>query len=148
MSANIYPAQTYHRMQHHLGGTAQQVPSRARPPFSNANTAALNQQYQQMHIGGGRDSPPVPALPEKHRPQQQYQQHAHQQLQHQAVAQAQAGAQAQGQQQGQPASPPLPRQNSKTTPPSPPRVITDKNGRLSFVRVGFLGEVSPLNFKP
>lgn len=43
-----------------------------------------------------------------------------------------------------PASPPLPRQNSKTTPPSPPKVITDKTGRLSFARVGFLGEVSDL----
>ncbi|KAF8957807.1 kinase-like domain-containing protein [Flammula alnicola] len=39
-----------------------------------------------------------------------------------------------------PASPPLPRQNSKTTPPSPPKIITDKTGRLQFNRVGFLGE--------
>ncbi|PPQ72561.1 hypothetical protein CVT24_004890 [Panaeolus cyanescens] len=39
-----------------------------------------------------------------------------------------------------PSSPPLPRQNSKTTPPSPPKVITDKSGRLQFSRVGFLGE--------
>ncbi|KAF8156060.1 kinase-like domain-containing protein [Crassisporium funariophilum] len=39
-----------------------------------------------------------------------------------------------------PGSPPLPRQNSKTTPPSPPKIITDKSGRLQFHRVGFLGE--------
>ncbi|KAF9479342.1 Pkinase-domain-containing protein [Pholiota conissans] len=39
-----------------------------------------------------------------------------------------------------PSSPPLPRQNSKTAPPSPPKVITDKSGRLQFSRVGFLGE--------
>ncbi|KAH7929999.1 Pkinase-domain-containing protein [Leucogyrophana mollusca] len=36
--------------------------------------------------------------------------------------------------------PPLPRQNSKTTPPSPPKIITDKNRLLEFHRVGFLGE--------
>jgi cell cycle serine/threonine-protein kinase CDC5/MSD2 len=41
----------------------------------------------------------------------------------------------------EPPSPPLPRQNSKTTPPSPPRVISDKSGKLQFQRVGFLGEV-------
>ncbi|KAF9235534.1 kinase-like domain-containing protein [Melanogaster broomeanus] len=35
---------------------------------------------------------------------------------------------------------PLPRQNSKTTPPSPPKVISDKNRLLEFHRVGFLGE--------
>ncbi|KDR70409.1 hypothetical protein GALMADRAFT_103174 [Galerina marginata CBS 339.88] len=39
-----------------------------------------------------------------------------------------------------PASPPLPRQNSKTAPPSPPKVIMDKTGRMQFQRVGFLGE--------
>ncbi|KAJ6629189.1 kinase-like domain-containing protein [Mycena sp. CBHHK59/15] len=37
-------------------------------------------------------------------------------------------------------SPPLPRQNSKTTPPSPPKIISDKSGHLQFHRVGFLGE--------
>ena len=42
-----------------------------------------------------------------------------------------------------PLDPPLPRQNSKTTPPSPPKVITDKNRLLEFHRVGFLGEVGP-----
>ncbi|KAF9052074.1 hypothetical protein BJ165DRAFT_1452511 [Panaeolus papilionaceus] len=40
------------------------------------------------------------------------------------------------------ADPPLPRQNSKTTPPSPPKVIMDKSGRMQYNRVGFLGEVS------
>ncbi|KAJ7599348.1 kinase-like domain-containing protein [Mycena floridula] len=40
----------------------------------------------------------------------------------------------------QPASPPLPRQNSKTVPPSPPKVIRDQHGSLEFQRVGFLGE--------
>ncbi|KAF7301457.1 Serine/threonine-protein kinase [Mycena indigotica] len=39
-----------------------------------------------------------------------------------------------------PASPPLPRQNSKTTPPSPPKIIADKSGRQKYQRVGFLGE--------
>ena len=43
-----------------------------------------------------------------------------------------------------PPSPPLPRQNSRTTPPSPPKIITDKTGRFHFNRVGFLGEVSLL----
>jgi len=43
-----------------------------------------------------------------------------------------------------PSSPPLSRQNSKTTPPSPPKIITDKHGRRQFNRVGFLGEVSSL----
>lgn len=40
-----------------------------------------------------------------------------------------------------PSSPPLPRQNTKTTPPSPPRIITDKIRALDYHRVGFLGEV-------
>ncbi|KAL0579340.1 Cell cycle serine/threonine-protein kinase cdc5/MSD2 [Marasmius crinis-equi] len=37
-------------------------------------------------------------------------------------------------------SPPLPRQNTKTTPPSPPQVIRDKSGHFQFQRLGFLGE--------
>ncbi|KAK1226206.1 Cell cycle serine/threonine-protein kinase cdc5/MSD2 [Marasmius sp. AFHP31] len=37
-------------------------------------------------------------------------------------------------------SPPLPRQNTKTAPPSPPQVIKDKSGHLQFQRLGFLGE--------
>ena len=41
----------------------------------------------------------------------------------------------------QPSSPPLPRQNAKIQPPSPPSVITDKTRALHFQRVGFLGEV-------
>ena len=41
----------------------------------------------------------------------------------------------------EPASPPLPRQNAKITPPSPPKVITDKGHNYEFVRVGMLGEV-------
>ncbi|KAG1748400.1 kinase-like domain-containing protein [Suillus paluster] len=39
-----------------------------------------------------------------------------------------------------PADPPLPRQNSKTTPPSPPRLIVDQNRQVQYYRVGFLGE--------
>ncbi|KAG8984611.1 Cell cycle serine/threonine-protein kinase cdc5/MSD2, partial [Tulasnella sp. 427] len=35
---------------------------------------------------------------------------------------------------------PLPRQNSKTTPPSPPRVIRDTSKGSTFTRIGFLGE--------
>jgi cell cycle serine/threonine-protein kinase CDC5/MSD2 len=40
----------------------------------------------------------------------------------------------------QPPSPPLPRQNSKVTPPSPPKVIVDKSRDAEFARVGLLGE--------
>ncbi|TCD67323.1 Cell cycle serine/threonine-protein kinase cdc5/MSD2 [Steccherinum ochraceum] len=40
----------------------------------------------------------------------------------------------------QPGSPPLPRQNAKVTPPSPPKVIMDKTRTLQFLRVGMLGE--------
>ena len=43
-----------------------------------------------------------------------------------------------------PASPPLPRQNAKVTPPSPPKIITDKSRSLEFMRVGMLGEVCTL----
>jgi hypothetical protein len=39
-------------------------------------------------------------------------------------------------------SPPLPRQNAKVQPPSPPQVIQDKTGSLRFQRMSFLGEVS------
>lgn len=46
----------------------------------------------------------------------------------------------------QSAEPPLPRQNSKIAPPSPPKVIIDKTGRFHLHRVGFLGEVSSLLF--
>ena len=42
-------------------------------------------------------------------------------------------------------SPPLPRQNPEVTPPSPPKTITDKSGKLQFHRVGFLGEVCVFN---
>ncbi|KAF9077305.1 kinase-like domain-containing protein [Rhodocollybia butyracea] len=40
----------------------------------------------------------------------------------------------------QPSSPPLQRQNTKATPPSPPSIIRDRNGHLQFHRIGFLGE--------
>ncbi|KAJ3742544.1 kinase-like domain-containing protein [Lentinula detonsa] len=40
----------------------------------------------------------------------------------------------------QPSSPPLQRQNTKATPPSPPSIIRDKRGHFQFQRVGFLGE--------
>lgn len=38
-------------------------------------------------------------------------------------------------------SPPLPRQNAKVTPPSPPRVIVDVNHHAEYELVGLLGEV-------
>jgi hypothetical protein len=38
-------------------------------------------------------------------------------------------------------SPPLPRQNAKVQPPSPPPVIQDKTGSLRYQRMSFLGEV-------
>ena len=43
---------------------------------------------------------------------------------------------------GKEGEPPLPRQNVKVRPPTPPKVISDKSGRMNFNRVGFLGEVS------
>lgn len=38
--------------------------------------------------------------------------------------------------------PPLPRQNAKVQPPTPPPVIRDKSRALNYERVGFLGQVS------
>jgi hypothetical protein len=38
------------------------------------------------------------------------------------------------------ATPPLPRQNSKAVPPSPPAVIRDMSRSLVFTRLGLLGE--------
>ncbi|KAG6900383.1 hypothetical protein C0993_011733 [Termitomyces sp. T159_Od127] len=40
----------------------------------------------------------------------------------------------------QPPSPPLPRQTAKVTPPSPPKIISARNGAVVLNRVGFLGE--------
>ena len=40
-------------------------------------------------------------------------------------------------------SPPLPRQNAKVPPPSPPRVIVDRSRNIELMRVGMLGEVRP-----
>lgn len=37
---------------------------------------------------------------------------------------------------------PLPRQNAKVTPPSPPKIIVDTTRSIEFMRVGMLGEVS------
>jgi hypothetical protein len=45
-----------------------------------------------------------------------------------------------------PSSPPLPRQNSKTVPPSPPKIIYDKRDHVQYQRVGFLGEVWRISF--
>ncbi|EPS96158.1 hypothetical protein FOMPIDRAFT_152593 [Fomitopsis schrenkii] len=42
--------------------------------------------------------------------------------------------------QRNPNDPPLPRQNVKVAPPSPPRVITDKSRTVQFTRVSMLGE--------
>ncbi|KZS96268.1 Pkinase-domain-containing protein [Sistotremastrum niveocremeum HHB9708] len=42
--------------------------------------------------------------------------------------------------EAQPSSPPLPRQNTKTAPPSPPSVIVDKTKNIFYTRTGFLGE--------
>lgn len=39
-----------------------------------------------------------------------------------------------------PSSPPLPRQNAKVTPPSPPKVIIDQQRNSQYVRIGLLGE--------
>jgi cell cycle serine/threonine-protein kinase CDC5/MSD2 len=39
------------------------------------------------------------------------------------------------------ADPPLPRQNTKTTPPSPPQVIKDTGRSTQYLRIGLLGEV-------
>lgn len=99
-------------------------PSSKRYPLANAvNHHALNQhphynpmQHQQQQMKQQQHQPPTP--PPK--------------------GVAPEGAKA-------PSSPPLPRQNSKTRPPSPPKVISDKGGRLFFNRVGFLGEVRSLS---
>ncbi|KAI0063902.1 Pkinase-domain-containing protein [Artomyces pyxidatus] len=40
----------------------------------------------------------------------------------------------------QPSLPPLPRQNAKVQPPSPPSVITDKSRSIQLQRLSFLGE--------
>ena len=37
-------------------------------------------------------------------------------------------------------SPPLPRQNAKVTPPSPPKIIIDQQRNSQYVRIGLLGE--------
>ncbi|KAF9788223.1 kinase-like domain-containing protein [Thelephora terrestris] len=37
-------------------------------------------------------------------------------------------------------SPPLPRQNAKVTPPSPPKIIIDQQRNAQYVRIGLLGE--------
>lgn len=47
----------------------------------------------------------------------------------------------QGQKLRNPSSPPLPRQNTKTTPPSPPQVIKDRGRAVEFLRIALLGEV-------
>ena len=39
-----------------------------------------------------------------------------------------------------PSSPPLPRQNAKVTPPSPPKIIVDEQRNSQYVRIGLLGE--------
>lgn len=46
-----------------------------------------------------------------------------------------------------PSSPPLPRQNTKTAPPSPPKIITDRSRAVEYHRIGFLGEVSRTHFR-
>jgi hypothetical protein len=44
-----------------------------------------------------------------------------------------------------PVSPPLPKQNNKTIPPSPPKIICDKMNSVNYHRIGFLGEVNALS---
>lgn len=39
-----------------------------------------------------------------------------------------------------PSSPPLPRQNAKVTPPSPPKIIIDQQRNSQYARIGLLGE--------
>jgi cell cycle serine/threonine-protein kinase CDC5/MSD2 len=46
----------------------------------------------------------------------------------------------QAEKQKEPGSPPLPRQNTKITPPSPPKVIVDRSRDTEFLRIGLLGE--------
>ncbi|KAI0791256.1 Pkinase-domain-containing protein [Abortiporus biennis] len=94
-------------------------PPPRRHPLANhqAATNQVPQAYQQRQPGTPiKQQQQPPQVPEKQK-----------QPQVQATAQA-------------PSSPPLPRQNAKVTPPSPPRVIVDKHSTLQFVRVGLLGE--------
>ncbi|KAF8649339.1 hypothetical protein AX16_005874 [Volvariella volvacea WC 439] len=113
MSAQVYPPQVYRRPVN-VAYNAQQpaVASRARHPLSNAavNHPAAQQQMVQQQAN-------LHNLPQKVLVQQQ-----------------------QPDKIKEPASPPLPRQKSKTTPPSPPKVICDTSGHVQFNRIGFLGE--------
>ncbi|KAI0712771.1 kinase-like domain-containing protein [Cerioporus squamosus] len=107
--------------------TTMPAPPRRHPLAAAANHYAVNQVPAPRHA----QLPPAPGTPptKHHRQHQQpLQQHQHHQ-QH-----------PQQQEQKQPASPPLPRQNAKVTPPSPPRIIADKDRALEYLRVGMLGE--------
>ncbi|CDO68443.1 hypothetical protein BN946_scf184704.g6 [Trametes cinnabarina] len=85
------------------------------PPPRRHPLAATANHYAVNQVP--RQHPPPPGTPPKQKEQQQKEQ-----------------------QQKQASSPPLPRQNAKVTPPSPPKIITDKTRTLEFIRVGMLGE--------
>ncbi|KAF9550436.1 Pkinase-domain-containing protein [Agrocybe pediades] len=104
------------------GGTGGAAPTtQRRHPLGTTN--AVNHQNYHHH---DHDAHPV-------KQQQQNYDKPHAQYPRQMTPPPKPPAKASG-------SPPLPRQNSKTVPPSPPQVIVDKNGRVFFNRVGFLGE--------
>ncbi|KAG8897236.1 Cell cycle serine/threonine-protein kinase cdc5/MSD2 [Tulasnella sp. 403] len=67
-----------------------------------------------------------------------YRQHAQQQQQYEQYQQQKMPPPPPPKDDVQPA--PLPRQNSKTVPPSPPRLIRDVQKAITFTRIGFLGE--------
>lgn len=139
----MYQAPTYGRMPAapqpvqggNMGGGA--VPSMHRRPLASTN--AVNHQNNNMnyqHPHHAQQNYDAHALKHPQQPGQNYDKLHTNQYQHQRQMTPPPKPPAKA-----PGSPPLPRQNSKTAPPSPPKIITDKNGRLSFSRVGFLGEV-------
>ncbi|KAF8877248.1 hypothetical protein CPB84DRAFT_1852738 [Gymnopilus junonius] len=109
------------------------------PPLPPQPTASLPQTQAQAQAQTHRRHPLSNAV-NHHVNHQAQAQHQHQQYLHPHQHQGHETHTPPKPPTKAPPSPPLPRQNSKTAPPSPPKVITDKTGRMQFNRVGFLGE--------
>lgn len=107
---------------------------------ANVNVQPGTGQYQQQP----HKMPSVPAMGPYKPPLQQQQQppraeRGERERERAGEKERAAGKENAGKEGGEP---PLPRQNVKVRPPTPPKVISDKTGRMQFNRVGFLGEVS------
>jgi hypothetical protein len=100
----------------------------AMPGQMPANAPAAHRRHPFAEINQGRAMPP-PAPPKDNYVQQ-------------VDLGKQDGRRQEAPKPKAPGSPPLPRQNTKTAPPSPPKIIKDNNRGLDYVRVGLLGEVS------